>query len=251
MGKLQNKRTIVVGGSTGIGAAIVARFLDEGAGVSVWCHNADNAKSIAREFPAIGEAVLADIADADAVERAFQASINALGGLDIMVCNAGISLRHDFLDIKREDFERVLRVNLFGSFHASQLGARHMMEQSGGAIIFTASTSGVIGYPHYADYNASKGAVIALMRSMALELAPRVRVNAVNPGYTLTPMQEAEYTPEMLQQKNDHIPMRRHGRPEEIAGLFAYLASDEAEYATGQVFTLDGGESTGTIAGNV
>lgn len=250
MGKLDGKRTIVVGGSTGIGAAIVARFLDEGARVSVWCRNPDNGEAIASEHPAIGKAVLADISEPDAVDRAFQASLDALGGLDVMVCNAGISLRHNFLDIERVDFERVMRVNLFGSFHASQLAARHMMQANGGAIIFTASTSGVMGYPHYADYNASKGAIIALMRSMALELAPKLRVNAVNPGYTLTPMQEAEYTPEMLQRKNDRIPMRRHGRPEEMAGLFAYLASDEAEYATGQVFTLDGGESAGTIAGD-
>jgi NAD(P)-dependent dehydrogenase (short-subunit alcohol dehydrogenase family) len=108
-----------------------------------------------------------------------------------------------------------------------------------------------MGYRYYADYNASKGAIIAMMRSMALELAPKIRVNAVNPGYTMTPMQEAEYSPEMLKRVNDCIPMRRHARPEEMAGLFAYLASDEAAYATGQVFTLDGGESTGTLAGNL
>ena len=169
----------------------------------------------------------------------------------MLICNAGISTRHDFVDIERAEFERVLRVNLFGSFHVSQLAARYMLAHQGGAILFTASTSGVVGYRHYADYNASKGGVIALMRSMALELAPKVRVNAVNPGYTLTPMQEAEYSPAMLQRVNDAIPMGRHARPAELAALFTYLASDEAAYATGQVFTLDGGESTGTLAGTL
>jgi meso-butanediol dehydrogenase/(S,S)-butanediol dehydrogenase/diacetyl reductase len=87
-----------------------------------------------------------------------------------------------------------------------------------------------------------------MMRTMAIELAPKIRVNAVNPGYTLTPMQEAEYTPEMLEKMNAVIPMRRHARPEEIAGLYAYLASDEAAYASGAVFTLDGAESVGSAA---
>jgi meso-butanediol dehydrogenase / (S,S)-butanediol dehydrogenase / diacetyl reductase len=122
------------------------------------------------------------------------------------------------------------------------------MSYGGGAILMTASTSGVVGYRRYADYNASKGALLAMMRTMAIELAPKIRVNAVNPGYTLTPMQEAEYTPEMLEKMNAVIPMRRHARPEEIAGLYAYLASDEAAYASGAVFTLDGAESVGSAA---
>src|SRR5258707_15581229 len=123
-----------------------------------------------------------------------------------------------------------------------------MRAGKGGTILFTASTSGGIGYRHYADYNASKGAIIAMMRTMALELAPKIRVNAVNPGYTMTPMQEAEYSPEMLQQVNDIIPMRRHARPEEMASLYVYLASDEAAYASGAVFTLDGAGSVGSAA---
>ena len=112
----------------------------------------------------------------------------------------------------------------------------------------TASTSGVVGYRRYADYNASKGALLAMMRTMAIELAPKIRVNAVNPGYTSTPMQDAEYSPEMLKKVNGIIPMRRHGRPEEIAGLYVYLASDEAAYATGGIFTFDGAESVGSAA---
>lgn len=141
-----------------------------------------------------------------------------------------------------------MRVNVHGVFYPSQLAARHMMQGEGGAILITASTAGVVGYRHYADYNASKGAVLSMMRTMAIELAPKVRVNAVNPGYTMTPMQEAEYSPEMLERVNGVIPLRRHARPEEIASLYVYLASDEARYASGGVFTIDGAESVGSAA---
>lgn len=251
MADLRGKRAIVTGGSTGIGAAIAERFLADGAKVAVWSQDKTRSGAAADRLPALAAAIAVDVADPVAVDAAFARSLESLGGLDLLVCNAGISIRHDFVDIARDEFERVLKVNLFGSFHVSQLAARHMLAAAGGAILFTASTSGVIGYRHYADYNASKGAVIALMRTMALELAPKVRVNAVNPGYTMTPMQEAEYSPAMLQRVNDAIPMGRHARPAELAALFAYLASDEAAYATGQVFTLDGGESTGTLAGTL
>ncbi|MBK5109223.1 MAG: SDR family oxidoreductase, partial [Anaerolineales bacterium] len=103
-------------------------------------------------------------------------------------------------------------------------------------------------YPYYADYNASKAGVIELTRSMALELAPKVRVVAVCPGYVMTPMQEADYTPEMLAQVNQKIPLGRHAKPEEIAALFAFLCSDEAAYITGQIFVIDGGETAGGLA---
>jgi meso-butanediol dehydrogenase / (S,S)-butanediol dehydrogenase / diacetyl reductase len=251
MPRLTGKRVIVTGGSTGIGAAIARRFLAEGASVSVWCRNPENAAAVAAELPSLSGVEQVDVAEAEAVDEAFSRSLVSLGGLDIAICNAGISFRRDFVDILRAEFERVLRVNLFGTFYVSQLAARHMLGDQGGVILFTASTSGVIGYRHYADYNASKGALLAMMRTMALELAPNVRVNAVNPGYTMTPMQEAEYSPEMLSRVNAAIPIGRHARPEEMASLFAWLASDEAAYATGQIFTLDGGESAGTLAGNL
>ena len=123
-----------------------------------------------------------------------------------------------------------------------------MTASGAGVILNMGSTNGVMGYPFYADYNASKAGVIELTRSMALELAPAVRVNAVCPGYVMTPMQEAEYTPQMIEAVNAKIPLRRHGRPEEVAGLFAYLASDEAAYITGQAFVIDGGEIAGGLA---
>jgi meso-butanediol dehydrogenase/(S,S)-butanediol dehydrogenase/diacetyl reductase len=112
----------------------------------------------------------------------------------------------------------------------------------------TASTNGLVGHPLYADYNAAKAGVVALARTLALELAPKVRVNAVCPGYVLTPMQEAEYTQEMLRATDAKIPLGRHARPEEVAALFAFLASDDGAYLTGAAIPIDGGETAGGLA---
>lgn len=249
MARLAGKRVIITGGSTGIGAGVAERFLKEGARVCVWCRNPDNAAKIKEQLPGLADVVAVDVADADAVDIAFARSLASLGGLDVLICNAGISIRKDFVDIDRADFDRTMKVNVHGVFYVSQLAARHMLAtEQGGAILITASTSGVVAYRHYADYNASKGALLSLMRTMAVELAPKIRVNAVNPGYTMTPMQEAEYSPEMLKAVNGIIPMGRHARPEELASLYVYLASDEAAYASGAVFTLDGAESVSSGA---
>jgi NAD(P)-dependent dehydrogenase (short-subunit alcohol dehydrogenase family) len=187
------------------------------------------------------------------VEAAFAEAIRLMDGVDVLINNAGISIRHKFLDITPEEWEQVIAVNLTGVFYVAQTAARHMWErfsakEGSGVILQTASTNGVMGYPYYADYNATKAGVIELTRSMALELAPKVRVCAVAPGYVLTPMQRAEYTDAMLDEVNQKIPLGRHAKPEEIAGLFAYLASDDAAFATGHVFTMDGGETAGGLA---
>jgi NAD(P)-dependent dehydrogenase (short-subunit alcohol dehydrogenase family) len=194
------------------------------------------------------DALDADVRNLDQVRRAFGEAVRLMGGVDVLINNAGISVRHAFLDIAPEEWDRVLAVNLTGVFYVAQTAARHMVEHGGGAILMTASTNGIVAHPHYADYNASKAGVISLTRSMALELAPKVRVNAVAPGYVLTPMQRAEYTDAMLEEVNRKIPMGRHASPEEIAALFAFLASDDAAYITGHVCTIDGAETAGGLA---
>jgi len=245
---LRGKRVLITGGAGGIGQATAARFLEEGARVAI-LDVSEGALARARErLPGLAAALRADVADPDSVKRAF-AELDALwGGLDILVNNAGISIRHRFLDITPEEWRRVIDVNLNGMFYVAQQAARRMLEAGGGVILNMASTNGLMGYPFYADYNASKAGVIALTRSMALELAPKVRVVAVCPGFILTPMQEAEYTPEMLREFEGKVPLRRVGRPEEVAALFAYLASDEAAFLTGHCYVIDGGEIAGGLA---
>src|SRR5580658_3814945 len=255
---LKGKRVLITGGASGIGAATAARFLEEGSRVCVLDRDAVACKHIKQELSGLGEAgiseaIIADVTDLMQVEAAFAEAIRLMDGVDVLINNAGISIRHKFLDITPEEWDQVIAVNLTGVFYVAQTAARHMMEnftveRGSGVILQTASTNGIMGYPYYADYNATKAGVIELTRSMALELAPKIRVCAVAPGYVLTPMQRAEYTDEMLEGVNQKIPLRRHAKPEEIAGLFAYLASDDAAYATGQVYTMDGGETAGGLA---
>ncbi len=245
---LKGKRVLITGGASGIGAATAGRFLEEGAAVVVLDRDAKGRSQIQSQLPKLSGTVDADVSNLKQVEAAFAEAVRLMGGVDVLVNNAGISIRHNFLDITPEEWDKVIAVNLTGVFYMAQTAARHMFERGSGVILQTASTNGVMGYPFYADYNATKAGVIELTKSMALELAPKVRVCAVAPGYVLTPMQRAEYTDEMLDAVNSKIPLRRHAKPEEIAALFAFLASDDAAYMTGHVYTIDGAETAGGLA---
>ncbi len=245
---LAGRRVVVTGGLSGIGLATAARFVGEGSRVVILDLDASRAGTVAAELPGLAGIVACDVADPSRVEAAFAEVDRLTGGVDVLVANAGISIRHRFIDITPDEWRRVLAVNLDGVFFCAREAARRMVAAGGGAILMTASTNGVVGHPFYADYNASKAGVILLARSMALELAPAVRVNAVCPGYVMTPMQQAEYTPEMLRATDAKIPLGRHARPDEIAGLFAYLASDEGAYITGAAIPIDGGELAGGLA---
>ena len=246
---LEGKRVLITGGASGIGAATAARFLEEGSAVVVLDRDAQARERVHHELPDLAGTVDADVSNLKQVKAAVADAIQLMGGLDVLINNAGISIRHNFLDITPEEWDKVIAVNLTGVFYMAQAAARHMVQHDGGAILQTASTNGIMGYPYYADYNATKAGVIELTKSMALELAPKVRVCAVAPGYVLTPMQRAEYTDEMLEEVNRKIPLRRHAKPEEIAALFAFLASDDAAYMTGHVYTIDGAETAGSLAG--
>ena len=245
---LKGKRVLITGGASGIGAATATRFLEEGAAVVVLDRDSEGRKRIQKELPSLTGTVGADVSDLKQVESAFAEAVRLMGGVDVLVNNAGISIRHKFLDITPQEWDKIMAVNLTGVFYMAQAAARHMWEKDGGVILQTASTNGLVGQPFYADYNATKAGVIELTKTMALELAPKIRVCAVAPGYVLTPMQRAEYTDEMLEEVNRKVPLRRHAKPEEIAALFAFLASDDAAYITGHVYTCDGAEIAGGLA---
>jgi meso-butanediol dehydrogenase / (S,S)-butanediol dehydrogenase / diacetyl reductase len=240
---LEGKRVVVTGGTSGIGEATSRRFLEERARVVAIAVGEDEVATARQRIPGLAAALRCDVADDAQVAAAFAEVDELLGGIDVLVANAGISVRKPFLEIEEADWRRVLDVNLTGVFHCAQQSARRMAAGDGGVILMTASTNGLTGHEYYADYNASKAGVILLARTMALELAPAVRVNAVCPGYVLTPMQKAEYTPAMLDRVNESIPLGRHAKPEELAALYAFLASDEGAYFTGAVISMDGGET--------
>jgi meso-butanediol dehydrogenase / (S,S)-butanediol dehydrogenase / diacetyl reductase len=228
---LAGKRIVITGGTSGIGAATARRFRDEGCEVVVLAR---------RSGPGV---ISCDVGDRSQVNAAFE----HIGDLDVLVNNAGVSMRNPAVDITEDQWEQVIATNLSGAFWVAQAAARRMLLGAGGVILNTASTNALVGYRYYADYNATKAGLVALTKSLALEWAPTIRVNAVCPGYVMTPMQQAEYTPEMLEEVNKRIPLGRHATPEELASLFAYLASDEAAYFTGSVIVMDGGETAGSM----
>ncbi len=244
---LKNKRVVITGGAGGIGYATARRFIDERCKVVLLDNNQDALDKALSEMPALSGGVRADVSIADDIDTAFKNVDNIMGGVDILIANAGISVRKPFVDIDYSQWSKVLRVNLDGMFLCAKAAVRRMKQQQSGVILFTASTNGFQGYPYYTDYNASKSGVINLAKTIALECAPWLRTNAICPGYVLTPMQKAEYTPEMLDAVNARIPMGRHAEPQEIAALFAFLASSEAKYITGTTIAIDGGETAGTF----
>jgi NAD(P)-dependent dehydrogenase (short-subunit alcohol dehydrogenase family) len=240
--RLAGRRALVTGGAAGIGAATAARLAAEGADVLV---------VDARDAPRVHRA---DVTDPAQVAGAVRAAAGAQG-LDICVANAGVSLMEPFLDGSIASWERVLRVNLLGVMITLQAAAQAMVPTGrGGRLLATASIAGLHGEPGSSAYCASKAGVVGLVRTLAVELAPfGITVNAIAPGQIDTDMnsrdletQARELGRSAEQLREEHlersVPARRLGTPEEVASLFAFLASDEADFITGEVLRIDGGE---------
>ena len=242
--RLAGKVAVITGASSGIGADTARLFVAEGARVAVMARRADRLSEMAAQLAA-PERVLAipgDVSKREDIERVVDAAVERFGGLDIMVSNAGIHRVTPFADIEDEEWDSMLATNLTGTFLACRAAARQMIAQGrGGAIVVVASTNGFVAEPGMAHYNASKGAVVMLTRSMAIDLAQYgIRANAVAPGTIVS-----EITRPMIDAGFGFgaIPAGRIGEGVEVAWPILFLASDEASYITGEVLVVDGGQS--------
>ena len=253
--RLAGRRALVTGASNGIGRAIAVRFAAEGAVVAInYASSPDGAEttleaaraaSRAAGHPDDGHCTIgANVAEPAEVEALFAEALTRLGGLDVLVNNAGIQSEHPSETLPLEEYRRVIDVNLTGAVLSAQAAVRHFLTRpGGGAIVNCSSVHQIIPKPGYLAYSVSKGGLGNLTRTLALEYAGRgIRVNAVGPGAIVTPINRAWIDdPERRGKVESHIPMGRAGQPEEIAAVFAFLASDEASYITGQTLYACGG----------
>ena len=243
---LRGKRALITGGSSGIGRKVAQAYAQAGADVAIAARNVEALESVAGELAHSGGKVVpipCDVTRPEQVNSMVDEVIAELGGIDIAVCNAGIITVVPMLAMSPEEFQRIQDTNVTGVFLTAQAAARAMVAQGrGGVIINTASMSGsIINVPQQVGhYCASKAAVIHMTKAMAVEFAPHnIRVNSVSPGYILTEL--VEPLTEYHRQWEPKIPLGRIGRPEELTGLYVYLASDASSYMTGSDVVIDGG----------
>jgi glucose 1-dehydrogenase len=252
---LKGKNVLVTGGSSGIGQAIAVRFAEYGANVAInYLRQPEEAADTESQVQACvakvqqegvqDVLVQGDVSKEDDVVQMVSAAIDGLGGLDVLVNNAGIQISRPSHELSSEDFDKVLAVNLRGSFLCAREAIRHFLaEEKPGAIVNISSVHQVIPKPDYLGYSTSKGGMQNLTRTLALEFAGRgIRVNGIGPGATVTPINRAWIDdPEKRKAVEEHIPMQRAGDADEMAGVTAFLASDDAAYITGQTIFVDGG----------
>jgi len=247
---LAGKGVLVCGGSSGIGLAAAQRFLEEGSRVFIAGLEPGEVDAAVAGLRDLGEVggLACDVSQEAEVARLAAAAEAGLGGVDVLANNAGTSRRAPFLEITAAEWDRIIAVNLRGMFLVAQAVTAQMARRgAGGVVVNMSSTNGIAGEEDYAHYNASKGGVLLLTKTMAVELGPLgIRVNALCPGYISTPLNtaiaaglgagfEEAYA-------RDRIPLRRTGRPEEVAAAYAFLASDDASFINGAGLVIDGGQ---------
>jgi glucose 1-dehydrogenase len=249
MGKrLEGKVAAITGGNQGIGLGIAQRFVAEGAAVSI-CYLSDKpgAEKIAADLSSGGGkaiAVQADISKAADGLRFVEETAKQLGEIDILVNNAGVERGANFWEVSEADYDFVMNVNLKGLFFITQAFVKHQMQtKAGGKIINLSSVHEELPFPHFSTYCASKGGVKMLTRDLSIELAPLgITINSIAPGAIETPINaKLLHDPEKLNALLENIPLKRLGKPEDVAGIAAFLASSDSNYMTGTTIFVDGG----------
>ena len=246
--RLIGKRALITGGDQGIGRGIALRFAREGADVAIGfrSHEAE-ANEVVAEIKAMDREAAAfqvDVSVAISLPGFYQQASNAIGPVDVLVNNAGVERRAEFLEVTEEDYDAVLGVNLKGPFFLSQLFARDIAaSKRRGRVINISSVHEELPFPHFASYCAAKGGLKMLCRDLAIELAPLgITVNNIAPGAIKTPINEKLLSdPSKLKPLLENIPLGRMGTPEDVAGCAAFLASADADYITGTTVLVDGG----------
>lgn len=247
---LRDKGVLISGGTSGIGLATAERFLTEGARVFVTGAGPGEVEAAVAVLARLGEVggLDGDVSDESDVARLVRVASDALGAIDVLINNAGTARRDPFLTLDAANWDRILSVNLRGMFLVAQAVSRLMAERGRGVIVNMSSINGLAGEEDYAHYNASKGGVLQLTRTMAVELGPLgIRVNALCPGYIHTPLNDAiaanlgaeDFEAAYVAGR---IPLHRAGRPDEVAAAYAFLASDDASFVHGAALVIDGGQ---------
>jgi len=242
--RFTDRKAVVTGAGSGIGRVIALTFASEGAAVGIVDVDVEAAQGVVAEIEAgggRGAAFALDVSDAEAVAVAMKAVTEKLGGLDILVNNAGITRDNLLIRMSPDDWDLVLKVNLKGAFNCTRAAVRPMMSARWGRIINIASVIGQVGNIGQANYAASKAGLIALTKTTAREFASRnITANAIAPGFIQTPMTE-RLSEKVIESLAAKILLKRLGRPEDVANLVAFLASDDADYITAQTINVDGG----------